>query len=58
MDSNSDKTIERNNSMRPHSQSLIFQNILLEPHKTKPKNSKGILKSNRLFELQRQKGNF
>ena len=58
MDSNSDKTIEGNNSVRPHSQSLIFQNILLEPHKAKPKNSKGILKSNRLYELQRQKGNF
>ena len=58
MDSNSEKTIGSNSLLRPHSQSFNLQNIFSEQNKSKPKNTRGIFKSNRLFEHQRKKGDF
>lgn len=58
MDSDSDKTISFNSHQRAHSQSFNFQNLFLETGKLKPKNSKAILKNNRLYEHQRKKGDF
>ena len=58
MDSDSDKTISFNSQKRVHSQSFNFQNLFLETGNLKPKNSKAILKNNRLYEHQRKKGDF
>ena len=58
MSSNSDITIGSNTSLKPHSQSFKLKNIFLDYHKSKPKNSKGIHKNNRLYEHQQKKGDF
>ena len=58
MNSNSDITIGSNNSLKPHSQSFNIKNIFLDFHKSKPKNTKGIHKNNRLYEHQQKKGDF
>jgi hypothetical protein len=55
MSSNSDITIGSNTSLKPHSQSFKLKNIFLDYHKSKPKNSKGIHKNNRLYEHQQKK---
>ena len=58
MNSDSDKTIGANNSVRPHSQSFNIQYLFIDQHKLKRKNPKSILKNNRLYEYQRKKGDF
>ena len=58
MDSDSDKTISFNSHKKALSQSFNFQSLFLETGKLKPKNSKAILKNNRLYEHQRKKGDF
>ena len=58
MNSNSDITIGSNNSLKPHSHSFNIKNFFLDYHKSKPKNSKGIHKNNRLYEHQQKKGDF
>ena len=58
MNSNSERTIGSNSSLKPHSQSFNFKNIFVEKNKPKIKNSKGILSNNRLYEHQRKKGDF
>ena len=58
MESDSDKTIGASSSNFPHSQSFNFQNLFLDLPQSKPKNSKAIIKNNRLFEYQRKKGDF
>ena len=58
MNSDSDKLIEENNSILPHSQSFKVHNIFLDQYKPKHKNHKIIIKNNRLYEYQRRKGDF
>ena len=58
MDSDSDKTISFNSHQRAHSQSFNFQSLFLETGKLKQKNSKDILRNNRLYGYQRKKGDF
>ena len=58
MNSNSERTIGSNDSLKPHSQSFKLKNIFLEQSRFKAKNTKNFHLSNRLHELQRKKGDF
>ena len=58
MNSNSERTIGSNNSLKPLSQSFNLKNIFLEQNKYKVKNTKNIQLNNRLYEHQRKKGDF
>ena len=58
MNSNSEKTIGSNSSLKPNSQSFNFENIISKQNKPKNKNKKGIHTNNRIYEYQRKKGDF
>ena len=58
MNSNSERTIGSNDSLKPHSQSFKLKNIFLEQNRFKAKNTKSIHINNRLHELQKKKGDF
>ena len=58
MNSNTERTIGSISSLKPYSESFDLKKIFLEQNKYKSKNTKGILKNNRLYEHQRKKGDF